>query len=153
MTGQLTSQEVFGFLLPEQVNAISDASEKISAMAGDMIYNRGDKAENFFIVLDGEVTLKLPGATGVSIVIDQLRRGAIFGGALGYGRSAYALSAQCTGDAQILKVKNSALKSLMDRDPRLGYTLQGYISTSYFNRYVDTMQMLQTSEMNLPVED
>ena len=152
MHGQLTSEEMFGFLLPEQVNSISDASEKISATAGEMIYERGEKAENFFIVLDGEVTLKLPGAGGVNIVIDQLRRGAVFGGALGYGRSSYTLSAQCTGDAHILKVRNSALKSLMDRDPRLGYTLQGYISTSYFNRYVDTMKKLQAIVMNIPVE-
>ncbi|MGD2122414.1 MAG: cyclic nucleotide-binding domain-containing protein [Gemmatimonadota bacterium] len=152
MAGTLTSQEVFGFLLPEQVDSISNAAEKVSARAGDMIYQKGDKAEDIFIVLDGEVTLKLPGASGLNIVIDQLRRGEVFGGALGYGRSSYALSAQCTGDAQLLKVKHSALKSLMDRDPRLGYTLQGYISTSYFNRYVDTMKKLQAIVMNLPVE-
>ena len=152
MAGTLTSQEVFSFLLPDQVNSISEAAEKVTALAGDMIYERGDPAENIFIVLDGEITLKLPGASGVSIVIDQVRRGEVFGGALGYGRSSYALSAQCTGDAQLLRVKNAALKSLMDRDPRLGYTLQGYISTSYFNRYIDTMKKLQSIVMNLPVE-
>ncbi len=148
----LTSQEVFGFLLPDQVNSISDASEKISAKAGDLIYEKGDAANDFFIVLDGEVTLKLPGASGVNIVIDQLRRGAIFGGPLGYGRNSYALNAYCSGEARLLRVKSSALKSLMDRDPRLGYTLQGYISTSYFNRYIDTMKKLQSIVMNLPVE-
>ena len=122
MSGTLTSQEVFGFLLPDQVNTLSDASEKITKTTGELIYERGDKAEDFFIVLEGEVTLKLP------------------------------LSAQCTGDAQLLKVKSSALKGLMDRDPRLGYTLQGYISTAYFNRYIDTMRKLQSIVMNLPVE-
>ena len=152
MSGTLTSQEVFGFLLPDQVNTLSDESEKISKTAGELIYERGDKAEDFFIVLDGEVTLKLPGASGINIIIDQLRRGEVFGGALGYGRNSYALSAECTGDAQLLKVKSSALKSLMDRDPRLGYTLQGYISTAYFNRYIDTMRKLQSIVMNLPVE-
>jgi len=152
MPGTLTSQEVFGFLLPEQVSAISDAAEKVSFTAGDPVYHKGQKAENFFIVLDGEVTLKLPGAGGVNVVIDQLRRGDVFGGALGYGRDAYALSAQCTGDAHVLRVKHAALKNLMDRDPRLGYTLQGYISTSYFNRYSDTMKELQAIVMNSPVE-
>ena len=152
MAGTLTSQEVFGFLLPEQVNAISNAAEKVSVTAGNIVYEKGDKAEDFFIVLDGEVTLKLPGKTGLNVVIDQLRRGDIFGGALGYGRNSYALSAQCTGDAQLLKVKSSALKTLMDRDPRLGYTLQGYLSTSYVNRYIDTMKKLQAIVMNIPVE-
>jgi CRP-like cAMP-binding protein len=152
MPAPITSQEVFGFLLPDQVSTISDAAERVSFAAGDTVYQKGQKAENFFIVLDGEVTLKLPGTGGTSVVIDQLQRGDVFGGALGYGRDAYALSAQCTGDAHVLRVRHAALKNLLDRDPRLGYTLQGYISTAYFNRYVDTMKKLQAIVMNIPVE-
>ena len=54
--------------------------------------------------------------------------------------------------ANVLRVRHAALKNLLDRDPRLGYTLQGYISTAYFNRYVDTMKKLQAIVMNIPVE-
>ena len=102
MAGTLTSQEVFGFLTPNQVNTISENAERLSLEAGDVVYKRGDPAEDFFIVVDGEVTLRLPGQSGVSLVIDQLHRGAIFGGALGYARPSYALTAQATDDAQVL---------------------------------------------------
>ena len=44
------------------------------------------------------------------------------------------------------------MKYLMDRDERMGYHLQGYISNAYFNRYVDTMKKLQAIVMNIPVE-
>lgn len=152
MAGTLTAREVFGFLLPEQVNAISEAAERLTCKAGDTIYNKGDKADHFFIVLGGEVTLRLPGKGGVTLVIDQLRQGAVFGGCIGCARPAYSLTAQCTSDAQVLKIKNAALKSLMERDPKLGYHLQGYISNAYFVRYIDTMQKLQAIVMNIPVE-
>ena len=152
MAGSLTSQEVFSFLLPDQVNAISDASERVSFKPGDVVYSKGDKATDFYIVLDGEITLRLPGNAGVGVVIDQLQRGEIFGGALGAGRKTYALSAHCTDKAKLLRVKSSALKSLMKKDVRMGYHLQAYISNSYFNRYVDTMKKLQAIVMNLPIE-
>ncbi len=152
MAGTLKAQEIFGFLLPEQVNAISEAAERVALKAGETVYNMGDKAQDFFVVLDGDITLRLPGKSGVSVVIDQLRRGAIFGGCIGYARESYSLTAQCTADAHLLKIRNSVLKSLMERDPRLGYHLQGYISNAYFTRYIDTMKKLQAIVMNLPVE-
>lgn len=152
MAGTLTAQEVFGFLTPDQVHAISETAERQDFSAGETLYNKGDSAEDFYIVLDGEVTLRLPGRGGVSIVIDQLRRGDIFGGPLGYGRSSYALTAQCTGDASVLRVNASAMKSLMERDHRMGYHLQAHISNAYFNRYLETMQKLQSIVMNIPVE-
>lgn len=152
MAGTLTAREVFAFLLPEQVNAISEAAERLTCVTGDTVYAKNDKADHFFIVLDGEITLRLPGKGGVSLVIDQLGKGAVFGGCIGYPRKAYALTAQCSEDAQLLKIRNSALKSLMERDLRMGYHLQGYISNAYFRRYIDTMQKLQAIVMNIPVE-
>ncbi len=152
MAGPLTSQEVFSFLTPDQVHAISETAERQGFKAGDTIYRKGERADDFFIVLDGEITLRLPGQGGVSIVIDQLQRGAVFGGPLGFVRPAYALTAQAARDTSVLRLKNQALKHLMESNQRLGYHLQGYISNAYFTRYVDTMQKLQAIVMNLPVE-
>ena len=152
MAGTLKAQEVFGFLTPDQVHAISENAERKDHSAGEVIYKKGDRAQDFFVVLDGEVSLRLPGRGGVSIVIDQLRRGDIFGGPLGYSRSSYCLTAQCTGDTSVLKINASAMKSLMERDQRMGYHLQAYISNSYFNRYLETMEKLQSIVMNIPVE-
>jgi len=152
MAGTLSSQEVFAFLTPDQVNTISESAQRLSLEAGKMVYDKGDPAEDFFIVLDGEVTLRLPGQAGISIVIDQLQQGAVFGGALAYTRSSYALTAQCTGDSELLRIKSGVMKSLMEKDLRMGYHLQAYISNAYFNRYIDTMKKLQAIVMNLPVE-
>ena len=152
MGGTLTSQEVFGFLTTDQVNAISENADRLSLQAGQMVYDIGDPAVDFFIVLDGEVTLRLPGQGGGSVIIDQLRRGAIFGGALAYTRSSYALTAQCTGDSELLRIRSGVLKSLMEEDLMMGYHLQAYVSNAYFNRYIDTMEKLQAIVLNLPIE-
>ncbi len=152
MAGTIKAQDVFSFLRPDQVNAISDAAERLTCAPGDFVYEKGDKADDFFIVLDGEITLRLPEQGGLSLVIDQLGKGDLFGGPLGQKRRAYALSAQCTRTARLLKIDVEVMKKLMDRDERMGLDLQRHISTAYFNRYIDTMKKLQAIVTHIPLE-
>jgi len=152
MGTRLIAQEVFGFLRPEQVNAISEAAERISLAAGEAVYCRGEKADHFFTVLDGVVTLRLPGKGGVNLVIDEVASGEMFGSCVCFARDSYSLTAQCATDSVLLKIESKALKALMDQDLMMGYALQTKISELYFGRYIDTMQKLQAIVMNLPIQ-
>jgi CRP-like cAMP-binding protein len=152
MGGDLNAQEVFGFLRPDQVNQISEASEKITCRAGETLYEKGNHADHFYTLLDGEVVLRLPGNNDVSIIIDQLGAGAMFGSCVCFYRDSYALTAQCTRDSELLKTKSSVLKHMMDDDLVMGYGLQTRISEVYFNRYIETMNKLQSIVMNIPME-
>ena len=152
MVESLNTQEVFQFLRPDQVKAISEASETIRCLAGETVYERGAKADHFFTILEGEVALRLPGRDNFSIIIDQLARKAMFGACVCFNRDSYALTAQCVEDSVLLKTQNAVLKKLMDEDLMLGYRLQTRISEIYFNRYNETMKKLQSIVMNLPLE-
>ena len=151
-TAQLTSHEVFSFLRPEQVDAISSAAEEISLKAGDTVFQRGDKAEDFYVLLEGQVSLRLPRADGVNLLIDEARKGTVFGSCVCLQRDTYTLSAQCSLDSRLLKIKASILKQLMDRDPVMGYAIQSLVSRVYFQRYIDTMQKLQAVVQSIPLE-
>ncbi|MEJ2215279.1 MAG: cyclic nucleotide-binding domain-containing protein [Gemmatimonadota bacterium] len=152
MPERLVAHDVFSFLRPEQVNAISERAERVRFPAGAIVYERGEKPDYLYAVLDGQVTLHLPGAGGFSIVIDQLGPGDMFGSCMCFQRNAYALTAQCARDCELLKIEAAALKELMDRDLRMGYALQTRISAIYFGRYIETMQKLQAVTMSLPME-
>lgn len=152
MVDRLTAKEVFDFLRPDQVNAISEASETLNCVAGETVYERGAKADHFFTVLKGRVALRLAGKEGVRIVIDEVTNGAMFGSCVCFNRDSYALTAQCTEDSEILKVEGAVLKNLMDEDLMMGYGLQTRISEIYFTRYTDTMKKLQAIVMNIPIE-
>ena len=152
MAAPLLAQEVFEFLRPEQVNAISEASTTISCSAGEMVYEKGTKADHFFAILKGGVSLRLPGNGGVSVAIDELTTGAMFGSCVCFYRDSYALTAQCTEDSEILKIEGATLKALMDEDLVMGYSLQTRISEIYFQRYVEAMRKLQVIVMNIPIQ-
>ena len=152
MPERLVAHDMFSFLRPEQVNAISERATRVRFAAGETVYERGAKADHLYTVLDGAVTLHLPGAGGFSVVIDQLVRGDMFGSCICFQRDTYALTAQCAQDSELLMIESAALKDLMDRDLQLGYTLQTRFSAIYFGRYIETMRKLQAITMSLPIE-
>ena len=149
---RLDKNEVFQFLRPDQVRVISDVAQVVEYQAGETIYEKGAKADYFFVVLDGQVSLRLPGQSGVSIQIDELTGGAVFGSCICFQLVEYSLNAQCTRDSSLLKIESATLKELMDEDLLMGYTIQTQISRIYFNRYIETMKKLQSIVMNLPLE-
>jgi len=149
---RLDGQEVFQFLRPEQLKAISDVAEVVEYSAGDMIYEKDSPAEFFYVVLEGQVSLRMPGQSGVSLQVDALTVGAMFGSCVCFQFVDYSLDARCTSDSRLLKIESATLKELMDRDLVLGYTIQSQISRIYFHRYIDTMKKLQAIVLNLPLE-
>jgi CRP-like cAMP-binding protein len=149
---RLEGQGVFQFLRPEQIKAISDVAEVVRYHAGDTIYRKDARADYFFVVLEGQVSLRLPGQSGVSVQIDELTKGAMFGSCVCFQLVNYSLNAQCTSDSTLLKIESATLKELMDRDLVMGYTIQTQISRIYFNRYIDTMKKLQAIVLDLPLE-
>ena len=149
---RLEGQEVFQFLRPEQIKAISDVAEVVDLRAGETVYEKDTRAEFFYVVLEGQVSLRLPGRSGISLQVDALTKGAMFGSCVCFQLVDYSLHAQCTSDSRLLKVESATLKELMDRDLVLGYTIQTQISRIYFHRYIDAMKKLQSIVLNLPLE-
>lgn len=149
---RLESRELFGFLLPKQVDAISNTAEVVRYKVGDTVYTQGEPANYIYAVLEGEVLLRLPGKGGVSVPIDLATTGTMFGSCLCFDIEKYSTTAQCTQDSKLLKIEALAFNKLMDEDLRMGYGMQRRISQIYFKRYLDTMSKLQTVVMSLPVE-
>jgi CRP-like cAMP-binding protein len=151
-TEQLIGLDLFQFLRPEQIKIISDVAKRVTLKAGDTVFQRGEESEYFFIVLEGQVALRLPGRTGVSLLIDEVGKGAVFGSCVCFQLDSYTLNAQCVEDSKLLKIKAATLKSVMEEDMVVGYAVQTLISRVYFQRYIDTMQKLQAILGNIPLE-
>ena len=147
----LSSHDVFRFLRPEQVEAISDNAEEICLKAGQSVYRQGDSADHIFAVVEGQVALRLPREDGVSLLIEEITEGALFGSCVCFELDTYSLSAQCTEDSKLLSISSATLKNLMDQDLTMGYAVQTLISRTYFQRYVETMKKLQAIVQAIPL--
>jgi CRP-like cAMP-binding protein len=149
---RLESQDVFSLLRPEQVDAISNVSETLRYSAGSTVYTQGQNADHIYVVLEGEVSLRLPGRGGVSVPIDEVTPGVMFGACMCFDFDTYSTTAHCTQESRLMKIDARALRDLMDEDHRMGSVIQRRMSGVYFKRYLETMRKLQSIVMNLPVE-
>lgn len=149
---RLKAQQVFSYLRPEQVDVLSNTADVIDYKAGDTVYFQGQKAEHIYVVLQGEVSLRLPGGSGITIPIDTAAKGVMFGACQCFDIKTYATTAQCTQDSKLMKIEAAALLRLMDDDLLMGYVLQRRLSHIYFGRYLETMGKLQSIVMNLPID-
>ena len=143
-TETLSSHEVFSFLRPEQVDAIADLSEVVSLRDNEIVFRSGESADYLYAVLEGRVSLELPRSGGVSLHIEDLGKGALFGSCVCFDLNTYTLAARCVGAGELLKISAAKLKRVMDEDPATGYQVQRMISRTYFKRYLAAMGKLQT---------
>jgi CRP-like cAMP-binding protein len=151
-TKELESREVFEFLRPEQMRTLSEAAESTSLRAGEFVYHQGAAADHFFVLLSGQVALRLPQKEGMSLQINELTSGAMFGSCVCFEVPNYSLTAQCTEDARLLSIRADTLKRLMEDDLVMGYAIQTRISRVYFQRYIDAMRMLQGIVQTIPLQ-
>jgi CRP-like cAMP-binding protein len=148
----LSSHEVFQFFRPEQVEKLSDNAEEVSFKAGQFVYRKGEKAKHLFAVIAGQVALRLPRKDGVSLLIEEVTEGSLFGSCACFQLDEYSLTAQCTEDSRLLSINSATLKTLMDQDLTMGYAVQTLISRTYFQRYLETMKKLQAIVQAIPLE-
>ena len=148
---QLSSHELFSFLRPDEVTAISNVSQKIELREGDAVFRSGDPAESLYAVLEGRISLRLPRDDGVSLQIEEISTGSLFGSCVCVDLSRYRLTAVCTADSKLLKISAAGLKRVMDDDLTVGYPMQRMISRTYFARYLETVSKLRSVAEALPV--
>lgn len=151
-TTTLDAHEVFRFLRPDQMRSLSETAEEISLAAGAPVYQKGQAARHLYVIIGGQVALRLPVRRGVSVLVDQIGAGAMFGSCVCMDLATYTLAAHCTEESRLLKIDALVLKKLMDDDLRMGYAIQTQISKITFQRYLDAMHKLQAIVMNLAVE-
>lgn len=140
---KLNRQEIFDYLTPDHIDVLSNSSEVIHRKAGEKVYEQGKKSIYLYIVLKGKVALSYPVKKEISVIIDELMPGSVFGSFAWINMDKYNLNAQCLEDSDLLRIEAKTLKKLMDNDLRMGYTLQTKISEIYYLRYIRAMKNLK----------
>ncbi len=140
---KLKSHELFRLLNPKEVEKISAASGVMKLKEGERVYGDGFPAPPLFVLLKGRVELQRPTTAGVSLLVDDLAEGSVFGVSSLTGMERHLLDAVCVADSEVLKLEAKVLRKVLDANPLVGYAIQQRISEIFFKRYVEAMEKLQ----------
>lgn len=107
---------LFQELMPDQVADIVAGSREQQLDKGELLFQKGDAAQGFYVVIKGQIKLAFPSVHGNDKVVEILGPGQSFGEALMFMDRAYPVFAEAVTDAVLLQIPRRPINELLDRD-------------------------------------
>jgi CRP-like cAMP-binding protein len=128
--------DIFNVFSENQLSEISEITEIKKFGKGTHVYERGKRADNIFVVINGLVSLnRFEPGENVGISFEKREKGELFGTACFMEPQEYTLTAVCLEDSDVLAVDANKLLKLCEADPEVGYKFLKEVAKIYFERY------------------
>jgi thioredoxin reductase (NADPH) len=120
---------------------VSEIAEPVSFSAREAVFRVGDRSEEFFILLEGQMHVEIPQDEESSLV-SVLTPMAIFGEVGLLQRIERSASVVADEDGQTLKIKNADFLELLQGDAGMAAKFYRSLSRVLFQRLADTTEDL-----------
>jgi len=130
----LKKSELFEALDESQLSAILSHSRVESCPEGRIIFQEGEEATDFYILIEGAIDLSVEVQEKVGVASQVRREGRVFGIPSLLEPYRYNVTAKCLVPSRILRIEADYLKTRMEEDPRLGIAIMKKLALIYFNR-------------------
>jgi CRP-like cAMP-binding protein len=127
----------------EFVKKIMNVAEKKSYGKGQFLFHEGDPADNFYVLIKGQVKLSIGEAGQMVYTVD--RAGEAFGWSSLIERDVYSASGECQQDTLLQKFDSSALVNILEQDPANGLIFIKRLAGLIGNRLVWSYKMITSS--------
>lgn len=112
----LAQLPLFSALAPEQIQRVAAAARDKRLAKGEMLFQKGDPARGFYIVVTGQVKLALPSAQGNEKVVEIIGARQSFGEAVMFMDRPFPVFAEALADTQLIHIAKDAVFQLIDAD-------------------------------------
>ena len=121
MSGDILSQfPLFDDFSEDQMALISPLFVPSECHAGTVLFEQGEPAVYFYLMISGEVAINYKPDDGPDIVITKIKPGGMVGWSAVIGRRGYTSAAICTEFTKLLRVRGSDLQTLSIQHPETG---------------------------------
>lgn len=144
----IEESEIFSLLTSKQIALLSDIAVIKNFEEGEVIYDQKEKADSIFILLEGEVSLRLPGKNDISAEtfsseIEKIyKHGTLFGTNYLFGVKRYVSRAKVLKSAKIMILDGEKFLNII-RENKSEFVIMAYLAKVYFHRYVNAMKEIE----------
>lgn len=115
--GLLARMPLFEDLPRERILTLAEHSRGRRLPKGEMLFQKGDLAHGFFVVVYGQVKLAFPSSSGNEKVVDIIGPQQSFGEAVMLAQHPYPVFAQALVDTLLVFVSREAVFALLENEP------------------------------------
>ena len=125
----LRGHHLFAGLSPAQLQRVLTASHVDEYESGQLLFDRGQPAQHFYIVLEGQVNLVLYSKSGEEKIIDILGPGISFAEAVLFMEGpAYPVSAVAATRSKVARFQNREYLAILRESPETCLRMLGHLS-------------------------
>jgi CRP-like cAMP-binding protein len=144
----IDEKEIFSLLTSKQIAEISEFAVTKDFEEGQIIYDQKETARDLYILLEGEVSLRIPSKRDLSfdkfsIEVERItHRGELFGTNILFGLNKYMTRARAKKPSKIMIIHAERFLRII-RENRSEFVIMSYLAKVYFQRYIDTVKELE----------
>ena len=157
----IRAHHLFVGLSPPQLQRVMGSAQVIAAESGQVLFDRGQPAKHFYIVIEGQVNLTLYSKSGEEKIVDILGPGQSFAEAVMFmAGPVYPVSAVAAGASRIARFSSSDYVALLRESPETCLRMLGHLSQrlhmrireiEYLTLESATHRLVRLLESRLPV--
>ena len=142
---EIIEKEIFSLLTSKQIAEISEAAVIKDFEADQIIYDRKEVAKNLFILLEGEVSLRVPSRDDISIeslsleIEKIVQHGALFGTNLLFDVKRYMTRARVIKPSKVMILDAKKFLEIIQEN-KSEFIVMSYLAKVYFQRYINAMK-------------
>jgi transcriptional regulator with AAA-type ATPase domain/polyferredoxin len=145
--GPVSSSGASVLLGPATVGFLRDAGEDVAFNQGEVIVRRGEKQSFFYVVIAGEVELRLSEGEGHGRPLARLDEGGIFGAESVLGKAGAAVDAVAVTDVRLLRYPASELPTALKESASLRRKLLGGFARHLHKTTSDALDLMHGAEV------
>jgi len=140
----LKGHDLFKSFPPDEVDRLTRHSSAKILEQGETIYTADQAATHVFVLLDGEVHLRLDEGPGpVDVLVSRVKEGELFGLAPLIGCARYSTRADAARASKVLYVEARPLIDALREHPAIGHEIMSAVARAYFERYKGLMERVK----------
>lgn len=136
--------EIFIGLSEDFIKVVMKLAVKESYEKGDFIFHESDPADNYYILLRGQVRLSI-GDSG-QVVFALKHPGDAFGWSSLVGRDFYSASAECVETSELLKIERDELHGVLKSDTANGLLFYQHLAASLGERLLRSYKIISAED-------
>ena len=142
MSMYLKQKDIFWKMSKDFVKEIMDIAETTTHQEGEWLFQEGDPANAFYMLLKGRIKLSL-GDTG-HIVYVVSNAGEAFGWSSLIGRERFSASAECMTPSKLLTWDKNKLQKVLEKDPVNNLLLYKRLAELLGNRLLQSYTIISS---------
>ena len=145
----LSSHGFFSGLDDDFVKFLSDSARELKIEKGDVLFQQGERADKFYLLRKGQVSVQIPALMGPTLEIQTLGQDQMLGWSWLIPPFRWNFQARAMEDSELLEFDGSAILARCEEDPKFGYELLKRFA-SLMSERLDAARQKMMDEWNPP---